>query len=160
MTDDVVTIDGLRDDPEATLEVLLLINREVPIETVRSWTPEERAAVETWAGRVYMAAADHAIKVPPMPRVLLAAACKAGPDIVTRTLVEAMRRDPDQLLTPSVGGPLPSGSYRCAGGIETPLEEITGPCGWAGVLEVAADVVYVACPSCGGDAEPDVGKGG
>jgi hypothetical protein len=62
------TDDQLRD-------LLLLVDRDVPIDAIRQWTSSERAAAERWAGAAHLSASDHDdINVPPEPACVKASA--------------------------------------------------------------------------------------
>jgi hypothetical protein len=74
--------DAPSDDPEATLDLILIAGTEERvagevIETtgwlnvVKSWTPEQRRAVEDYCGAVHLRASDNDdVEVPPRPAIL------------------------------------------------------------------------------------------
>ena len=56
------------DDPEVTRDLLLLVSIEVPIDTVKEWSPEERKQSDDWASAAMLRASDHDdVVVPSMP---------------------------------------------------------------------------------------------
>jgi len=60
-----------RAENEALKDLLSLISEEVSIETIESWTPEQRALVEKWAEKYWLKANDNNVRVPPKPDFLV-----------------------------------------------------------------------------------------
>lgn len=48
-------------------DILSLVDREVPVEALRTWTPEQREQAEKWAAKLHLRASDNPVRVPPEP---------------------------------------------------------------------------------------------
>ena len=57
--------------PELLCDFLLLVGEYVPVETIASWAPMERAIVGDWAARTHMDASDNRVKLRRRPAGLL-----------------------------------------------------------------------------------------
>lgn len=56
------------DEAKATQDLLILVSYQVTLKEIRSWSPERRARIETWAGACYLRASDNHVRVPSRPR--------------------------------------------------------------------------------------------
>lgn len=55
---------------EILQDILKLIDEDVPLCVIETWSARERECVETWAEKVYLKASDNNVRVPPVPDVL------------------------------------------------------------------------------------------
>ena len=57
-------------DPETVRDLLLLAGVDVPIGTIRNWSPVHRESAVDWAAAAHLAASDNDVTVPDKPALL------------------------------------------------------------------------------------------
>ena len=57
-------------DCQATRDLLLLADVDVPLEVIKNWTPTQFCLAEEWATRVYLDASDNNVRIPKRPHCL------------------------------------------------------------------------------------------